>query len=220
MTVNVEYVGEPGQPFTESQVIDGIDVDRSCLATYPTLVPIRDHLGRHADIEASSGPTARAPASRSSGSCGPSAATRRSWRHRKAGMATRKPKERQRCPTALRVAIDFGTLPASVRYAVDGDTFGALVDRGGATYVFETIRLAAIQCDELDGDDPNAAGRARAAKAFLEDLLPEGRQVLIAGQGMDDHDRIVAFATIETGGTVDDVGSVLLAAGHARLWTK
>lgn len=91
-----------------------------------------------------------------------------------------------------------------------------MVDRGGATYVFETIRLAAIQCDELDGDDPNAAGRARAAKAFLEDLLPEGRQVLIAGQGMDDHDRIVAFATIETGGTVDDVGSVRLAAGHAR----
>lgn len=61
-TINVEYVGEPGEPLTEAQYAAGVDIDRYCLATYPTIVPVRGHLGRHADVNAVDRPYCPGPA--------------------------------------------------------------------------------------------------------------------------------------------------------------
>ena len=51
-TVNLEFMGKPGQPFAEPRVAGAIALTRYLLARYPTILPIRGHLLRHADINA------------------------------------------------------------------------------------------------------------------------------------------------------------------------
>lgn len=127
-------------------------------------------------------------------------------------MATRKPEELQRFPRALAGRVVWGTRPASVRYVVDGDTFGALVDWGGANYRFETVRLAGIDADPPTGD----AGRAAAAE--LARMLPMGARVVLATRGVDAYGRIVAeVEAMAPDGAVLDVAAALVAAGHARV---
>lgn len=133
-------------------------------------------------------------------------------------MAGRKPTELQGAPRLIRDAVDWGTRPAAVKYVPDGDGVGVLCDHGGARYAFEAVRVAGINAEELDDPDPNVAGRARAAKAYLEGLLPEGRHVVLRTKGVDRYGRLVAdVGYIDGGGNLADVGEEMVRAGHAQV---
>lgn len=124
------------------------------------------------------------------------------------------------CPTLLALALlasspalaqtPVGTFSgaASVR-VIDGDT----IDMGG-----ERIRLRSeagpIDAPELrSAKCPLELFRAEAARDRLKALV-EGRQPAVDRTGADRYGRTVAI--VRVGGK--DVGAILVAEGHAKMW--
>jgi len=126
-------------------------------------------------------------------------------------MASRKPIELQNRPALLTQGIEWGRKPAVVKYTVDGDTFGALVDWGGAKYVFETVRFF-----EASAPEPHEPGGMEAKHALAWEL-PEGTHVLLHMKGYDKNDRIVCLVTaVGDDGYAYSIVEALIEDGHLR----
>lgn len=107
----------------------------------------------------------------------------------------------------------YGPYAAVVRHVVDGDTIDCLVDLGINIYAYEVIRLAGLNAPESNRAATMAAGRA--AKVYLEALLPPGTRVVLATKpAPDSFGRYIATVTRADDGV--DVNALLVASGHAE----
>jgi len=72
---------------------------------------------------------------------------------------------------------------AVVRRVIDGDTLEVDIDMGFSTVLHkEKVRLLDIDTPELRSKDLNERKRAQEAKAFVQELLPEGTEVVLRTQ--------------------------------------
>jgi len=96
---------------------------------------------------------------------------------------------------------------------IDGDTFVVKIRHAPFISSDEPeVRLSGIDTPETDGRD-RVAGRAAAA--HLRGLL-EGQVVYLRFTGARTFTRFVAYAWVEgEGGRLEDVGDLMVAAGHA-----
>jgi endonuclease YncB( thermonuclease family) len=130
-------------------------------------------------------------------------------------MSMRKPSAFRSWDPSLPVP-GYGPYKAVIQYIVDGDTYDAIVDVGGRSYPYWTLRL--IQASGMGVDTPETnrpASRAAglAAKHFVIDTMPIGTQVVIwTHPDPDEFGRWLAAVTIP--GNVD-LAAALIAAGHA-----
>jgi len=69
---------------------------------------------------------------------------------------------------------------ARVVRVIDGDTLEVDIDMGFSTVLHkEKVRLLGIDTPELRAKDLDERKRAQEAKAFVEELLPEGTEVVL-----------------------------------------
>lgn len=97
--------------------------------------------------------------------------------------------------------------PATILDWHDGDTVRCDLDQGLDNHAIRSVRVAGVDCPELDTD----AGRA--ALAFVEGLLPAGSRVLVTSLKREKFGRVLGRITLAGG---SDLSTLLLDAGHAR----
>jgi endonuclease YncB( thermonuclease family) len=98
---------------------------------------------------------------------------------------------------------------------IDGDTFEARVHLAPGHDVMTRVRLRGIDAPELKAACPDELRRAEAATEALRELLRQG-EVAIYNIGPDKYQgRIVADVAA---GRTDNVGAVMVSAGHARIY--
>jgi micrococcal nuclease len=98
------------------------------------------------------------------------------------------------------------TVPATVERVVDGDTVEVTLDLGWKIYKRDHVRIAHVDAPELN----TVAGKA--ARTWLNALLPVGTSVTVKSTGLDKYGRALAELKTAEG---SDVGFMLLNAGHA-----
>lgn len=113
-------------------------------------------------------------------------------------------------------APQYGPYRAVICYIVDGDTYDAMVDVGGRTYPYWTLRLTQADGSGVDTPETNRPASREAglaAKAYVQQVMPVGSQVVI-GTAPDPESlgRWLARITIPGGA---DLAATLIAAGHA-----
>lgn len=134
-------------------------------------------------------------------------------------MSARIPDEFRDWPAGT-LPVTYGPYRAVVRYIVDGDTLDALVDLGGRTYVYWTLRLLALDADGvmrgIDTPEKNRRETAAAgyeAMRFTRAQVPVGARIVIQTEpDPDSFGRFLATVRMQDG---RDLGTVLVAAGHA-----
>ena len=95
---------------------------------------------------------------------------------------------------------------------VDGDTVRLLVDVGFGIYSKQVIRLAGIDCPELDSKDADEKKRAYEAKRFTELFFQMQGQLEVEVTQKDPYGRWVGHVRIAN----VDLSEVLLREGHAK----
>lgn len=99
------------------------------------------------------------------------------------------------------------TVPGVVTRVVDGDTLEVVKDLGWRITHKDTVRLADIDAPEL------ATPEGKAAKAFVQELLPPGSSVLLHSKELDKYGRSLASVTLCDG---SDLATMLRDAGHIK----
>lgn len=97
---------------------------------------------------------------------------------------------------------------AKIERVIDGDTVDVELDLGMRVFFRTRLRIAGIDAPERNTD----AGKA--AKAFLQGLLPVGWAVTVSTYKPDKYGR--ALADIEFND--HDVGETMVGNGHARVY--
>lgn len=125
-------------------------------------------------------------------------------------MSTRRPLEFQAFPLPLVAVTAFGPYRGIVRHVVDGDTFDAVLDLGFQTYTYVTLRLRGVNAPERN----TLAGQR--AQAYVRELLTPGTPVaVVTAQDPQTFGRYVAEVRLVRDGGVVDLGTHLVATGHA-----
>lgn len=106
----------------------------------------------------------------------------------------------------------FFTRRATVVAVVDGDTVSVNVDNGFHTWVRMACRLKGIDAPEKN----TMAGKA--AKMFLEKMLPPGTDVVVDSIGVDKYGGRFdgKMWVVETG---ENVAEMMLRTGNAKAWS-
>lgn len=96
---------------------------------------------------------------------------------------------------------------ATVTKVVDADTLHVVVDLGMDIFTKKTIRLAQIDAAERNTQE------GMAAKAFVESLLPMGKQVLLRTikDKREKYGRYLAVVIVDGA----NLNAALVTAGHA-----
>ncbi len=103
--------------------------------------------------------------------------------------------------------------PAEVLRVLDGDTFEARVRVWPGIEITTKVRLRGIDAPELKARCPDERTKAEAARDALRGILAEG-EVAVSHVGFDKYGgRVLADAYTRA---TPDVGTVMLARGHAR----
>jgi micrococcal nuclease len=125
-------------------------------------------------------------------------------------VSTRRPLEFQAFPAALAAVCQFGPYRGIVRHVTDGDTLDVLLDLGFQSYTYVTVRVRGVNAPER-----NTSG-GKAAQAYVRQLLPPGTPVaLVSHQDPQTFGRYVAEVRLDRDGSVVDLGTHLVDAGHA-----
>lgn len=107
----------------------------------------------------------------------------------------------------------FGPYAGVVRHIVDGDTLDCLIDVGFNTYLYLIIRMTGINAPETNRASSKEAGRA--ARAYLEQLLPPGTKVVLHPKpDPDSFGRYIAVVVKARDGA--DINMAMVDAGHAE----
>ncbi len=126
----------------------------------------------------------------------------------------RKPAEFSDFPESLRTP--YGPFMAVVRLHVDGDTFDVIMDPGVNEYPYRTCRILGMDAPETNRLATREAGLA--AKDHLITLMPVGTPVrLVTRPDPDSFGRYLVKVELQDG---TDVGSAMVAAGHAVEWKR
>jgi len=109
------------------------------------------------------------------------------------------------------------TYNATVIRVVDGDSVWLDVDVGFHMSYKYNFRLGGINTPELRSSDSVEKAAAYAAKARLEELLPEGSQVLIKTDKPGKYGRWIAQVYTQAAVALNQVSvnEILLSEGHA-----
>ncbi len=108
---------------------------------------------------------------------------------------------------------DLYKYSATIVRVVDGDTVICLVDLGMKVFKQVVLRLANVNTSELNSKDTWERVKAKAAKAFLAEKLPEGCPIYFDSTGLDKYDRSIAHVYIP--GSRVSVNVLLVDSGHA-----
>ncbi len=126
----------------------------------------------------------------------------------------RKPPHFRDFPETLR--CPYGPYMAVVEHHVDGDTFDATWDVGASEYPYRVCRFLGVNAPEKNRPATREAGQA--AWRYLIDLMPVGTPLrLITRPDPDAFGRFLVKAEMQDG---TDVGSAMVAAGHAVEWER
>src|SRR5690242_14730992 len=97
------------------------------------------------------------------------------------------------------------TVPATVSAVHDGDTFTAAADLGWHITLTTPVRVAGVDAPELSTD----AGKA--ARDFVNTLLPVGTAVTVVSHSLDKYGRVLASVRLPDG---RDLATLLIETGH------
>lgn len=124
---------------------------------------------------------------------------------------SRRPAQFDGYPAWLMEVAPFGPYRCVIALWIDGDTCDVFVDLGLNKYGYETIRLRDVDAPEINRLATRDAGMA--AKAFVEELAPQGTPVVIETiKDVTTFGRYVADIMLPDG---RDLGAELVNAGHA-----
>jgi len=105
-----------------------------------------------------------------------------------------------------------GPVPATLLRVIDGDTLLVRARVWLDLEVVARVRLRGVNAPELRAQDGEERARAAAARAFVAGLA-EGASLTLTEIGKDKYGgRVVARVAVDGA----DLGSALLASGHAR----
>ncbi len=109
------------------------------------------------------------------------------------------------------------TFKATVVRVIDGDSLWLRVDVGFRMTYTDNFRLARINTPEIRTKDAAIKEKAYEAKARLEELAPQGAEVLIQTDKSGKYGRWIAELTVShpTTGTQINVNNLLLEEGLA-----
>lgn len=114
---------------------------------------------------------------------------------------------------AAQAETTAGPVPARVVRVVDGDTIAVHAYPWLRETRAVSVRLAGVDAPELKGRCPGEVAAARASRAFLAALAPEGTAIELSGIRDDAYPgRVVARVTVNG----VDLSEAIVAAGHAR----
>lgn len=103
------------------------------------------------------------------------------------------------------------TYAGTVLRVLDADTVQVDLDLGLRIHSAQAVRVAGIDAPELS----TAAGKA--AREFVQELLPVGSQVAVSTRKPDKYGRVLGSITyLGYGGTPHDLADKLVEAGHAQ----
>ncbi len=119
------------------------------------------------------------------------------------------PEEFRDFPDHMRV--EFGPYRSVVKRIVDGDTFWCLTSLGFDDYRMMRLRIAAVDCPEMNRAATAEAGKA--ARDYAATLIPVGSPLIVFTEpDRDNFGRYVARVMMADGRFLEDA---LVEAGHA-----
>jgi micrococcal nuclease len=122
-----------------------------------------------------------------------------------------KPSQFQDWPESL--DVPYGPYRAVIERVVDGDTVHVIASLGLDEYAYRMIRIKGAFAPELFSGPPEERERGKAARTFLDGLLPVGTKCrLTTERDITTFGRYVASIELADG---RDVAIALIEAGHA-----
>jgi micrococcal nuclease len=122
-----------------------------------------------------------------------------------------KPSQFQDWPESL--DVPYGPYRAVIERVVDGDTVHVVASLGLDEYAYRMIRIKGAFAPELFSGLPEERERGKAARTFLDGLLPVGTKCrLTTERDITTFGRYVASIELADG---RDVAIALIEAGHA-----
>jgi micrococcal nuclease len=105
------------------------------------------------------------------------------------------------------------TYQARVVRVVDGDTVDLMIDLGFGIHRAQRVRLDGIDAPEIRGGDPLVKAAGLRTKAYLEEVLAEGKLIKLISTHYDKWGRAVGKIWREEG---IEIGEELLKLGLAK----
>ena len=105
------------------------------------------------------------------------------------------------------------TYTAEVIRVIDGDTLLVLIDCGFSVFKKERIRLARINCPEMDTDD------GKKAKEFVEENVKVGSTIMLYSKKKDSYGRYIGEVKFKDVTVDRNLSDFIINNQHAELVT-
>jgi len=109
---------------------------------------------------------------------------------------------------------------ATLDRVVDGDTIDVIMDLGFGVYSKQRIRLAVIDCPEMNSSDESQRALAKQAKEFVEQLIAKhGTELVIRTAKSDKYGRYIGYVRFYDDHQIS-IHEELLKSGLAAVYSK